>query len=176
MLKSTLRRYAVNVNEEWPLHTDVSRPGRASVQLSNRRQVEKRFVGISMPRIENHAPATNLNVSDSFKSGACAMQYCRPTRSVSRITGFKADKHAECACGRLDHLSYRGKLVPCIGLLTHEWRRKRELSARKLERTTRIELATASLATMPRTLLASALLVGPHGIEPRSVIGRLLCH
>ena len=40
-------------------------------------------------------------------------------------------------------------------------------SARISERTTRIELATASLATMPRTLLASALLVGPLGIEPR---------
>jgi hypothetical protein len=32
MRNCTLRRYAVNVNEEWPLHPDVSRSGRASVQ------------------------------------------------------------------------------------------------------------------------------------------------
>jgi hypothetical protein len=32
MRKCTLRRHAVDVNEEWPLHPDVSRSGRASVQ------------------------------------------------------------------------------------------------------------------------------------------------
>jgi hypothetical protein len=32
MRKATLRRHAVDVNEEWPLHPDVSRSGRASVQ------------------------------------------------------------------------------------------------------------------------------------------------
>jgi len=37
MRKSTLRRHAVNVNEEWPLHPDVSRSGRASVQLDGYR-------------------------------------------------------------------------------------------------------------------------------------------
>jgi hypothetical protein len=37
MRKATLRRHAVNVNEEWPLHPDVSRSGRASVQLNGYR-------------------------------------------------------------------------------------------------------------------------------------------
>jgi hypothetical protein len=37
MQATTLRRLAVNVNEEWPLHTDVSRSGRASVQLNGYR-------------------------------------------------------------------------------------------------------------------------------------------
>jgi hypothetical protein len=34
MRKSTLLRHAVNVNEEWPLHPDVSRSCRAPVQLN----------------------------------------------------------------------------------------------------------------------------------------------
>jgi hypothetical protein len=62
MRKSTLRRHAVNVNEEWPLHPDVSRSGRASVQLNGYRigcGWKKSLVGISMPRIQNHAPVTN---------------------------------------------------------------------------------------------------------------------
>jgi hypothetical protein len=59
MRKPTLRRHVVNVNEEWPLHPDVSRSGGASIQLNDYRigcGWKKNLVGISMPGIQNHPP------------------------------------------------------------------------------------------------------------------------
>jgi hypothetical protein len=110
MRTSTLRRHAVNVNDEWPLHPDVSRSGRASVQLNGYR-IGWRWKKISwefrclkfriMPPLNKAQPNTMTAVlkrtaSDEFRESYHPPRRLLPNNALQGVCGFGAAKSGRC--------------------------------------------------------------------------------